>query len=71
MEFALHEKIFNAFRFIERGFFDNSFDFFEVSESGTCLNVFKVNVRIVGLRKNIAQEQQKSFVCSELLKNLD
>ena len=67
LELSFHEEILDTFRLVESGLFNHSFNFLKVSESGACFDVFEIDIRIIGLGKNIAQEQEKTFVGSKLL----
>lgn len=70
-EFSFHQEVFYSFRIVEGCFFYNSLNFFEVTKSSACLDVFEVNVGVICLRQNIAKEQQQTLVCAELFKYLN
>jgi len=51
--------------------FDNTLNFLEVSKAGAGLNVLKVNIGVISVRKHVAEEEQKAFIGAKAFQNLD
>jgi len=66
-ELTLHKEVLDALWFVISCFFYDSFNFFKVAKSCACLDILEVDVRVVSLGKNIAEEQEEAFVCAKLL----
>ena len=56
---------------IESSFADHSFNFLVVSKSSASLDVLKVDIRIIGVRKHIGKIDKETLVGSEALKDLN
>ena len=70
-EFSLFQEISNSDRIIVGCFFDDSLDFFEVTKSGTALNILEINLLVISVREDLAQEEKQTFIGAILLKDCD
>ena len=66
-EFPLFEEISNSHRIIVGCFFDDSLNFFEVSKSCTALDIFEVNLLVISVGEDLAQEEKETLIGAILL----
>lgn len=70
-ELAFHKEISHFDWVIVGSFFHYSFNFFEVAHSCTGLDIFEVDVGIISVRQNIAEEEKEALISPVLFKNFD
>lgn len=68
-EFSILKEISDSDWIIVSCFLDNSFNFFEVSKSSAAFDVFEIDLLIISVWKDLAQEEKKAFVSAILLKD--
>ena len=68
-EFSILKKISDSDWIIVSCFLDNSFNFFKVSKSSAAFDIFEINLLIISVWKDLAQEEKKAFVSAILLKD--
>ena len=68
-EFTILKEISDSDWIIVSRFLDNSFNFFEVPKSSTTFDIFEIDLLIISVWENLAQEEKKAFVSAILFKD--
>ena len=68
-EFSLFKEISNSDWIIVGCFFDDSLNFFEVSKSGTALDIFEIDLLVISVGEDLAQEEKETLIGAILLKD--
>jgi hypothetical protein len=70
-ELSVHKEVSYFDGVVESSLPHNTFNFFEVTHSSAGLNVLEVDIGVVSMWQDIAQENQKALSVTVLLENLD
>ena len=68
-EFSLFQEISNSDWIVVGCFLDDSLNFFEVSKSGTALDIFEINLLVISVGEDLAQEEKETLIGAVLLKD--
>jgi hypothetical protein len=68
---AFHKEVSDSDRVVVACLLDDFLNISKPVQSGTGFNILEIDIRIIGVREDVAQEMQKAIVDTERFKHLD